>query len=236
MPYYRRSYGAEFGIGGRITPGIKYLIIANVCIFGLQLLTYHFGGGDIRGIFGLRPADVFHHKWIWQLGTYMFLHSPAGLFHILLNMLMLWMFGTELERLWGTRPFVKYFFICGIGAGLTTLFLAPPNVTTVGASGGVFGVMLAYALMFPNRQILIWFIFPMRAISFVILCIGIELFSMLGMQDGIAHFAHLGGMLFGYLYLKRVWRLREFWNELRWRLRRRRFRVMSEDDERYRFH
>ena len=91
-------------------------------------------------------------------------------------------------------------------------------------------------LIFPNRQILLWFIFPMRAISFILLCVGIELFSLMGLQDGVAHFAHLGGMLFGYLYLKRFWRLREFLNELRWKLRRRRFRVTDRDDRQYPHH
>ena len=95
--------------------------------------------------------------------------------------------------------------------------------------------MLAYGLTFPNRQILFWFIFPMRAISFVLLCIGVELFSLVGLKDGVAHWAHLGGMLFGYLYLKRAWRIRGFLQELRWKLRRRRFRVMR-DDEHYPFH
>jgi membrane associated rhomboid family serine protease len=129
---------------------------------------------------------------------------------------------------------VKYYFVCGIGAGLVTCLVYPES-TTIGASGAVFGVMLAYGYLFPNRQILFWFIFPMRAISFVLLCTGIEMFSLLSLSDGIAHFAHLGGMLFGFLYLKRAWRVRAFLAEIRWRLRRRRFRVMR-DDERYPYH
>jgi membrane associated rhomboid family serine protease len=235
MVSYRTPYGSEFGIGGRLTSGIKTLIIVNVSVFVLQVISWRFAGTQIEGTFGLTPRDVFPGLAIWQLVTYMFLHSTGWLSHLLLNMLMLWMFGTELERMWGRRAFLKYYFVCGIGAGLIScLFFR--NSTTIGASGAVFGVMLAYGFLFPNRQILFWFIFPMRAISFVMLCTGIELFSLMGLQDGIAHFAHLGGMLFGYLYLKRVWRVREFWNEIRWRLRRRRFRIMRDRDEKYPFH
>jgi membrane associated rhomboid family serine protease len=235
MASYRTTYGAEFGIGGRLTPGIKALIIANVSVFVLQVISSRFGDMQVDAIFGLTPRAVLSNFAIWQLFTYMFLHSTVWLSHLLLNMLMLWMFGTELERMWGRRAFLKYYFVCGIGAGIVTCLFFPDS-RTIGASGAVFGVMLAYGFLFPNRQILFWFIFPMRAISFVILCTGIELFSLIGMQDGIAHFAHLGGMLFGYLYLKRVWRLREFWNEIRWRLRRRRFRIMRDRDEKYPFH
>ena len=236
MSYYRTQYSPQVGLGGRITPGVKALIIANVSVFVLQILVGQFGGRtDMEQIFGLTPGRVIHDRYLWKLVTYMFLHSTGWLSHLLLNMLMLWMFGTEVERVWGTREFVKYYFLCGIGAAVTTCLIFPEG-TTIGASGAIFGVMLAYGLMFPNRQILFWFIFPMRAISFVVLCTGIELFSLLSLQDGVAHFAHLGGMLFGFLYLKRVWRLKQFWSGIRWRLRRRRFRVMRPEDENYPYH
>lgn len=235
VSYYRTDYSPQIALGGRITPGIKALIIANVGVFVLQKLTLLVGDEHIELFFGLTPARVYHDLWLWQIVTYMFLHAPYWLGHLLLNMLMLWMFGTEVERAWGTRAFVRYYFVCGIGAGIVTC-LSFPESNTIGASGAVFGVMLAYGLMFPNRQILIWFLFPMRAISFVLICIGIELFSLASLQDGVAHFAHLGGLLSGYLYLKRVWRLREFWADLRWKLRRRRFRVMRQDDDQYPYH
>ena len=235
MSYYRTQYNPQSGIGGHITPGIKALLIANVSAFALQVVAHLLGRSDIETIFGLTPTLVYKEGYIWQLVTYMFLHATYWYPHILFNMLMLWMFGTEVERAWGTREFVKYYFVCGIGAGLTTCLVFRDNLT-IGASGAIFGVMLAYGLLFPNRQILVWLMFPMRAISFVILCVGIEMFTLLNLQDGVAHFAHLGGMLFGYLYLKRVWRVRRFWNELRWRLRRRRFRVMRSEDDRYPFH
>jgi membrane associated rhomboid family serine protease len=179
------------------------LIIINVAVFMVQVFA-GLGARRIEPLFGLTPSLAVGNFWIWQVATYMFLHSPHWLTHLLLNMLMLWMFGTEVERIWGTRAFLKYYFVCGIGAGIVTCMVIPFwHNTTIGASGAVFGVMLAYALIFPNRQILLWFIFPMRAKSFVLLCTGIELFSLLSLgDDGVAHFAHLGGMLFGYLYLE----------------------------------
>ena len=235
MSNYRTQFSPQVGLGGRITPGVKALLIANVSVFGIQVLAQQAGGTGIETIFGLTPRLVYESRYVWQLVTYMFLHSTGWLSHLLLNMLMLWMFGTEVERVWGTREFVKYYFVCGVGAGIVTC-LTFPTSTTIGASGAIFGIMLAYGLLYPNRQIYFWFIFPMRAISFVLLCTGIELFSLLSLQDGVAHFAHLGGMLFGYLYLKRVWRVRTFWRELRWRLRRRHFRVMRSEDDQYPFH
>jgi len=236
MNGYRNEYRPDAGLGGHVTPGIRALIIANVVVFILQYVAFRLGDNSIQSIFGLTPAMVFSaHLRVWQLFTYMFLHSPDYLFHLLLNMLMLWMFGTQIEPVMGTRSFLRYYFLCGVGAGLTTS-LASPNSLTVGASGAIFGVMLAYGMLFPNRQILFWFIFPMRAPSFVLLCAGIELFALMQLPDGVAHAAHLGGMLFGYLYFKRAWRLREFLAEIRWRLRRRRFRVLDRDDRRYPFH
>ncbi len=239
MAYYRTPYSPQVGLGGRITPGVKALLIANVSVFALQVLAQQIRGVGLETLFGLSPVAVIRGLFLWQLITYMFLHTTGWLGHLLLNMLMLWMFGTEVERGWGTRLFVRYYFICGIGAGITTcLFNYPfyPGSLTIGASGAIYGVMLAYGLMFPNRQILFWFIFPMRAISFVLLCTGIQIFSLLSLQDGVAYITHLGGMLFGYLYLKRIWRVKDFFRGIVWRLRRRRFRVMRPDDENYPYH
>jgi len=236
MSSQRTQYSPQISLGGRITPGVKAILIANVSVWALQVLAHRFAGSnDIEQIFGLMPNLVLHKFQVWRLVTYMFLHSWDWLGHLLVNMLMFWMFGTEVERVWGTRTFVKYYFLCGIGGAITTCLVFRDS-NTIGASGAVFGVMLAYGLMYANRQIYFWFVFPMRAISFVLLCAAIELYSLLGLPDGVAHVAHLGGMLFGYLYLKRAWRLKEFWNEVRWRLRRRRFRVMRGEDEHYPYH
>jgi membrane associated rhomboid family serine protease len=125
-----------------------------------------------------------------------------------------------------------------VGAGIVTCFFSPGS-RTIGASGAIFGVMLAYGMTFPDRQILFWFIFPMKAKHFVLLLAGIELWvSSQYVSDGIGHFAHLGGMLFGYLYMKRAWRVKDWIAELRWRARRRRFRVFDErhEKDRYPYH
>jgi membrane associated rhomboid family serine protease len=236
MTYYDRADSrSQVMLGGRVTPGIKALMIANGAVFVVQMLALRVGGAAIEPIFGLQPELVIQKFWVWQLVTYMFLHSTGWIFHVVLNMAMLWMFGAEVERAWGTPAFLRYYFVCGIGAALTTCAMFPHSLT-IGASGAVFGVMLAYALMFPNRQILFWYIFPMRAVSFMLICAAIELTELLWMQDGIAHIAHLGGMLFGYLYLKRAWRIGPFLSELHWKLRRRRFRVVDRPDRRYPYH
>src|SRR5262249_44949889 len=131
---------------------------------------------SLDDVLALRPAMVVRNLWVWQLATYMFLH--AGLLHILFNMLALWMFGTELERIWGTRYFLKFYFVCGIGAALLTVaFSLLPfgfadivyRAATVGASGAIYGLLLAYALYFPDRPILLYFLFPVPAKIFVMI-------------------------------------------------------------------
>ena len=190
--------------------------------------------------FGLRPADFFGRLHVWQPVTYMFLH--AGIFHILFNMLALWMFGVELERTWGSRYFVRYYFICGVGAAMTTVLLSfvPGSFgqqlydsLTIGASGAIYGVLLAYALYFPNRPIYYMMIFPIPAKVFVAIMGAISLISsMSGPGGGIAHTTHLGGLVAGYLYLKggRIHLLSELkYRYLKWRINRmrRKFDVYS---------
>jgi membrane associated rhomboid family serine protease len=232
---YRQPGRIDIGFGGAITPAVKGLIIANVSVYLLQIITLRFGSGGIESLFALTPTLVWEKKWLWQLVTYMFLHAPGWLFHLVFNMLMLWMFGSEVERAWGTKKFLKYYFTCGLGAALVTCATFW-NSTTYGASGAVFGVALAYGMMFPDRIIYVLMMFPMRAWTFVLFCVGLDIVSMLGIPDGVAHTTHLGGMLFGWLYMKRAWDVRGFWNELRWRWRRRRLRVIERDRRNYPFH
>jgi membrane associated rhomboid family serine protease len=227
--------GFSFGPGG-ITPGIKILIAANVAAFVLAWLLR--GSIPITDIFGLRASDVFGGA-LWQPLTYMFLHAGFG--HILFNMLSLWMFGVELERMWGTRLFLKYYFICGVGAAATTILVSLVPLSTfdhlrvaltVGASGAIYGILLAYALYFPNRPIYIYFVFPVPAKYFVMIMGGITLLSAMSAGDGVAHTTHLGGLVVGYFYLKgaRVHLLSELqYRFLKWRINRmrRKFDVYS---------
>ena len=194
----------EIGFGSRMTPGVKTLIIANAAVFFLQL----FSGDYLILLFGLTPAKALFELHIWQFFTYMFLHSTRDLFHILMNMFILWMFGCEIERHWGTRDFYTYYFATGIGAGLFNVLVTPAStMPIIGASGAIFGILLAFGLLFPNREILFMFLIRMKAKHFVLIIGAIEFFSGFGLQrDGIAHFAHLGGMIVGYLMLRLDWR------------------------------
>ena len=190
-----------------MTPAVKYLLIANAAVFFAMLLLGDALGesiGWVTTILGLNPAWVLRGA-IWQFVTYMFLHS--GFWHIALNMLFVWMFGCSLEADWGSRPFLNYYFFTGIAAGVVN-FLATinSNVPTIGASGAVFGIIVAYAMAYPNRLIYLWMLFPVKVKHFAIFAVGINLYAAVQNTahnaSPIAYFAHLGGALFGYLYLK----------------------------------
>ncbi len=201
MSRYQPSFGG-FGFV-RWTPAVKVLIISCVVAYFLQIFDRMAGSPAFTSKFGLTPADVTQKFYLWQLVTYMFLHAISQPFHILFNMLGLWMFGSELEQVWGTRQFTKFFFICGIGAGVLTILLSPYSVaTTIGASGAIYGILAAFALLFPNR-IIYFIIFPIPAKWFVLGLGAIAFISSLSATgNGVANVAHLGGMLCGLFYLR----------------------------------
>lgn len=202
--YHGPSYDTSFG-PGIVTPAVKALIWANVVTFVATSFV-----PALVAWFGLTPAAVFGRLFLWQPVTYLFLHGSLG--HILINMLILWMFGVELERLWGTRFFLRYYFITGIGAAAATLAvsLLPSMVggrmyvtPTIGASGAIYGLLMAFAIYYPSRPILMFFLFPVPAKYFVMILGAIAFLMSTGPGDGIAHTAHLGGLVVGYLYLRR---------------------------------
>jgi membrane associated rhomboid family serine protease len=198
--YYQRS---GFGVGGRLTPAVKNILFANGIIFLIGWLNPSLGF-TLSKYFALSAYDVFNRFEIWQLVTYMFLHGDF--WHIFFNMFVFWMFGSELEAEWGSKEFLKYYFICGIGAGLLNIILTASP--TIGASGAVYGIMVAYALRYPNRPVYIYFLFPIKVKYLVGFLAFISFFSTWGAQsDGIAHAAHLGGMVVGFVYLK-------YWHKL----------------------
>jgi len=236
--FYERRY--SLGLGGRLTHAVKILLIANVAAFFLQLIIKH----PMLYLFGLNPHLVFKKFMIWQLVTYMFLHG--GFWHLFFNMFVLWIFGSEVEREWGSREFFKYYFITGIGAGIFNLLflwaMGSPAIT-IGASGAVYGVLTAFGMLYPDRivTLLLFFVFPvsLKAKHLVLFVFGISLLmgvsNLFGTSGGIAHFAHLGGMVVGYLYLKSDWRLSILWDYLKRRREMRRFKMrMRKEEERQR--
>jgi membrane associated rhomboid family serine protease len=201
--YSPRASSLSYAFGpGPVSPAVKWIIIANIVMFVASLI-YR----PIVDYLGLTPQLVVQKGWIWQLATYMFLHG--GPVHILFNMLGVWMFGTELERLWGTKFFARFYAITGIGAGLTVVavgmlpFAATYSTyvsTTIGASGALYGLLMAFAMYYPDRPILMFLLFPVPAKYFVMILGALAFLA--GPGGEISNAAHLGGLVFGYFYLR----------------------------------
>ena len=194
MLYQTRS----FSFGGGVTPAVKFLLIVNTAVFILQIFLDQY----LTWLFGLVPHLVWQNFYLWQLFTYQFLHG--GLFHLLFNMLALWMFGCALERRWGSEFFLKYYFVSAVGGGILNTLLVPDQMgPSIGASAGVYGILLAFGLIYPNQVVYLYFLFPIKMKHFVWIIGAIALYSSITSgESGIAHLAHLGGMIFGYLYLR----------------------------------
>ncbi len=201
---------------------VKWLIIINCAVYVLMLLASGLNiasADDVYVTLGLVPNLVLHGR-IWQLVTYSFIHG--GLWHLLFNMLALWMFGSQFEMDWGRKQFLEFYFFCVVGAALTSIIVGfgalaiyqgyqAPLIRsiagliftpTIGASGGIFGILLAYGMIYGNREILLWFFLPIKAKYLVAAFIFIALAGALGSTGGVANFAHLGGAFFGWIYLR----------------------------------
>ena len=194
------------------TDAIKILILVNIVVFFFRYIAQ--SQIDLAQIFGLSSGNIW--PMIWQPVTYMFVHGDF--FHIFMNMFVLWMFGSEMESIWGRSEFLKYYFTTGIGSGLIWLLfnMGNPYAVLIGASGAIYGVLLAYGLMFPNRKVLIYFLFPVKVKYFVIFLGGMAFISSMGSSgSNISHLTHLSGMVIGFIYLKSSWtwsRLKLFFN------------------------
>jgi membrane associated rhomboid family serine protease len=198
------------------TRAVKQLLIANGAVFLVVALASAFTSDDVKGWmyfhFGLVPGLVVLRAWLWQLVTYAFLHD--GLWHILFNMLALWMFGAQLETDWGYNIFMQFYFFCAVGAALTTVIIsftgflgASPVIPTVGASGAIFGLLLAFGILHAEAEIMLFPIpFMIKAKYFMIGLIFIEVYLTLSSAhrpgESVAYLAHMGGLLFGYIWLK----------------------------------
>ena len=206
MPRSPRLSTVAYTFGpGPMTPGVRALLYANIAVYLASLVF-----PVLLEWLGLAPKLVVEHGFVWQLATYMFVHAPWPT-HILFNMLILWMFGIELERMWGTRFFAKFYAVTGIGAGVISILvsLVPFAVTRetyyhniIGASGALYGLLLAFAVYFPNRPILMFFFFPVPAKYFVMILGAIAFITSAQGSGGVAAVTHLGGLLVAYLYLQ----------------------------------
>jgi membrane associated rhomboid family serine protease len=242
---FSRGYGYRFDIGGYFPRAIKTICLICVGVFFAQevskLLFPVTGEPFWEHWFGLVPYGVTHGFRLWQLVTYLFLHS--GILHILLNLLFLAMFGADLEHTWGARRFYTYFFLCGVGAGIVTVIvktildphgLGSSLIPTIGASGAIYGVLLACAVIMPHRQV--W-VFPLPVTVsmriFVIVMGAIEFFGTIGdTGDNVSHVCHLGGMLVGYVYLRRgsfLYNYRNYFSDWKRRRLRKKFEVYVRD-------
>ena len=239
----RNFGGISFDWRGFITPGVKLLVIIFTAVYIVEVLAYLLAGGvyylEILKWFALIPEAVIHHipPRIWQPFTYIFLHG--GLWHLLINMLMLWMFGRELELVWGKNRFLRYYFLTGAGAGLINVAVKTvpailghgfSRVPTIGASGAIFGILVACAILFPDRRVYI-IPFPV-AISMRTVVIVMTVLTFLGTfglgDDQISHLCHLGGLAIGYVYLRRgsfLYSLRNSVSDWQQKRNRRRFEV-----------
>jgi membrane associated rhomboid family serine protease len=220
-----------------MTPAVRAILYTNVAVF---LVTFFLPALIVQP-FGLSPAAVFERGLIWQPVTYLFVHAPNGFMHIVFNMLALWMFGVDLERRWGTVAFARYYAITGVGAGLATVaasllpFQATSGIyeaTTIGASGAIYGLLLAWAMLFPDRRILFMFIFPLPA-RVAALLMGAMTFmaAVSGRTGGVAEATHLAGFVIGWFYLQgpRNLRLQLSYRLTKWRMARMRRRFDVHD-------
>jgi membrane associated rhomboid family serine protease len=239
--------GSQFGFGPASTPQIiKNLLIANGVVFILQLLS-----PMVTNLGTVSPASVWFGFELWRPFTYMWLHSPGSPFHILFNMFALWMFGGPLVLLWGQQRFIKYYLVCGVGAG--ALIASVPFVPilmgfsaasaellipTLGASGAVMGVVLAYGLTWPDRTIML--IFPPMPIKAIWLIPVILVMEFMSGPANVSHVGHLGGIIVGWAYLVREGRTPGAPTlesaKLKWRRYRMRqkIRAVHEEDRRQR--
>jgi membrane associated rhomboid family serine protease len=189
-----------------VPQGVKWLLIANTAVFVAYYLAMIAGWGALFSPFRLVPEQTVQGLHVWQPLTYLFLHDPFGFSHILLNMLSLYMFGKTLEETWGTERFLRFYFICGIGAGLCVILAGyltgTQAIATIGASGAIFGLLLAFGMLFPDATVLFSFLFPIKAKYMVMIVGAITFLSSLQVNSGVSHIAHLGGMLVAFLLLR----------------------------------
>lgn len=179
---------------------VTQIVIANAVVF---VIGFFVDRSAFIRFFGLTPALVATRGYVWQLVTYMFLHGDF--WHIFFNMFVIWMLGSQLEAVWGSARFLRFYLACGLGGALSS-FLFSWSTPVIGASAADYGILVAYAMLFPYNELYVWGLFPVRARTLAIFIAVVEFVSEYLRSDGIAHFAHLGGMAAGFIYVRMMYR------------------------------
>ena len=218
MRYQFQSEQGDFSFRPRIfTEAIKILIGVNIIIFLLKIISQNPATpffNPIVDLFGLSSSTVWPR--IWQPFTYLFIHKDF--LHVFFNMFVLWMFGSELESIWGRKAFLRYYFTTGVSAGFVWLILnlSNANHTLAGASGAVYGILLAFGMMFPNRTVYLYFLFPIKVKYLVMFLVATEFILSMSTTSDISHITHLSAVVIGFVYLRYFWR----WKDIRFSIRK----------------
>ena len=218
MRYQFQSEQGDFSFRPRIfTEEIKILIWVNIIIFLLKIISQNPATpffNPIVDLFGLSSSTVWPR--IWQPFTYLFIHKDF--LHVFFNMFVLWMFGSELESIWGRKAFLRYYFTTGVSAGFVWLMLnlSNANHTLAGASGAVYGILLAFGMMFPNRTVYLYFLFPIKVKYLVMVLVATEFILSMSTTSDISHITHLSAVVIGFVYLRYFWR----WKDIRFSIRK----------------
>ena len=218
MRYQFQSEQGDFSFRPRIfTEAIKILIGVNIIIFLLKIISQNPATpffNPIVDLFGLSSSTVWPR--IWQPFTYLFIHKDF--LHVFFSMFVLWMFGSELESIWGRKAFLRYYFTTGVSAGFVWLMLnlSNANHTLAGASGAVYGILLAFGMMFPNRTVYLYFLFPIKVKYLVMVLVATEFILSMSTTSDISHITHLSAVVIGFVYLRYFWR----WKDIRFSIRK----------------
>lgn len=239
MTYTYRQGPPSGGAGpmsffGPLPPTVMYLIIANVAVF----LVTVFLPNLMIALASLIAVKVYPGLQLWRLGTYLFLHADFA--HLLFNMLALWWFGAPLEQIWGRRRFLTYFFLCGVGAGIVCVpfyyLVGDPQTHILGASGALFGILMAFALVYPNARVYLYFLVPVKVkwlvVAFIVIEFAATASTLGGGRSAVASVAHLSGLAIGYFYLRRFSDLQAYYRRLKTRKKTRPYRVVPGPDDR----
>jgi membrane associated rhomboid family serine protease len=221
-----------------LTPMVKKILIINAVIWLVEVILVNWVGlGAPVHLLALKPSAVFPGLLLWQVFTYMWLHSPVDPMHIVFNSLFLWLFGGYLESSWGAKPFLRFYIYCGVGAGIVVFLsglIIAPDIPVLGASGAIYGLVVSWAILYPNRLIYIWGVFPIKAKYLVILPIGYAVLEFLVRAQGVSHSAHLGGMAVGALLVTGYWRPRKVAKRFRYWWLKRKLKVIEDENRRNR--